>query len=71
MKQLVYMTFVAALIAGFSACGDKKDSATRDEEVKKVMQEGMQKEKAMMEGMQKGVEGIEKKMTEQKEETKK
>ena len=69
MKQLVYMTFVAALIAGFSACGDKKDSATR--EVKKVMQEGMQKEKAMMEGMQKGVEGIEKKMTEQKEETKK
>jgi hypothetical protein len=31
----------------------------------------MQKEKAMMEGMQKGVEGIEKKMTEQKEETKK
>jgi hypothetical protein len=35
------------------------------------MQEGMQKEKAMMEGMQKGVENMEKKMTEQKEGTKK
>jgi len=71
MKQLVHVKFIAALLAGFSACGDKKDSAARDEEVKKVMQEGMQKEKSMMEGMQKGVEGIEKKMTEQKEETKK
>lgn len=71
MKQFIYATLVAASIAGFSACGDKKDSAARDQEVQKAMQEGMQKEKAMMEGMQKGVEGIEKKMTEQKEETKK
>jgi hypothetical protein len=31
----------------------------------------VQKEKAMMEGMAKGVENMEKKMTEQKEETKK
>ena len=71
MKQFICATLIAALVAGFSACGDKKDSAARDEEVKKVMQEGMQKEKGMMEGMQKGVENIEKKMTEQKEETKK
>jgi hypothetical protein len=71
MKPFVCVTLIAALTIGISACGDKKDSAARDEEVKKVMQEGMQKEKAMMEGMQKGVENIEKKMTEQKEETKK
>ncbi len=35
------------------------------------MQEGMQKEKSMMEGMQKGVENMEKKATEPKEEAKK
>ena len=54
-----------------AACGDKKDTAARDQEVQKVMQEGMQKEKAMMEGMQKGVENMEKKATEPKEEAKK
>ena len=54
-------------VALISACGDKKDSAARDQEVQKVLQEGMQKEKAMMEGMQKGVENIEKKMTDQKD----
>ncbi len=71
MKQWIGVMVLVGMAAFFSACGDKKDSAARDEEVKKVMQEGMQKEKAMMEGMQKGVEGMEKKMTEQKEETKK
>lgn len=59
------------LLALISACGDKKDSAARDQEVQKVLQEGMQKEKAMMEGMQKGVENIEKKLTDQKEANKK
>ena len=54
----------AACSAMISACGDKKDTAARDQEVQKVIQEGMQKEKAMMEGMQKGVENIEKKVTE-------
>jgi hypothetical protein len=71
MEQFIAVIVIVGMVAVFSACGDKKDSAARDEEVKKVMQEGMQKEKAMMEGMQKGVEGMEKKMTEQKEETKK
>jgi len=65
--------WVAILVAGaLSACGgDKKDSAEREKEAQKVIQEGMQKEKAMYEGMQKGVESIEKKMQEQKDETKK
>jgi hypothetical protein len=65
---LLLMVISLALI---SACGDKKDSAARDQEVQKVLQEGMQKEKSMMEGMQKGVENIEKKMTDQKEASKK
>jgi hypothetical protein len=52
------------------SCGDKKDSAARDQEVQKVLQEGMQKEKAMMEGMQKGVENVEKKLTDQKQDSK-
>ena len=71
MNTFIYVTFLAGVIAAFSACGDKKDTAARDQEVQKVMQEGLQKEKAMMEGMQKGVENIEKKATEQKEEAKK
>jgi predicted small lipoprotein YifL len=71
MKQLIRMTIIAAMIAEFSACGDKKDSAERAQEAQRAMQEGVQKEKAMMEGMQKGVENMEKKMTAQKEETKK
>ncbi len=66
MKPYFYALVFAGVLAGLAACGDKKDSAARDQEVQKVMQEGMQKEKAMMEGMQKGVENIEKKMTEEK-----
>ena len=71
MKQLIRAMVITGMIAGFAACGDKKDSAEREQQAQKAMQEGMQKEKAMMEGMQKGVENMEKKMTEQKEETKK
>ena len=71
MKRYVYVMILVGMVGGFSACGDKKDTAARDQEVQKVMQEGMQKEKSMMEGMQKGVEGIEKKAADQKEETKK
>ena len=71
MKRYTYVIIFAGLLGGVSACGDKKDTAARDQEVQKVMQEGMQKEKSMMEGMQKGVEGIEKKAADQKEETKK
>ena len=59
------MVMLACAIA-FSACGgDKKDSAERDKEVQKTIQEGMQKEKALYEGMQKNVETLEKKVEEQ------
>ena len=71
MKRYIYVIIFASLLGGVSACGDKKDTAARDQEVQKVMQEGMQKEKSMMEGMQKGVENMEKKATEPKEEAKK
>lgn len=67
MLKIVRLVVIVAAFAALSACGEKKDAV----DVQKVMQEGMQKEKAMMEGMQKNVEGMEKKMTEQKEETKK
>jgi predicted small lipoprotein YifL len=69
--KLISPVVVIALLAMISACGDKKDSAARDQEVQKVLQEGMQKEKAMMEGMQKGAENIEKKLTDQKDASKK
>jgi hypothetical protein len=63
---------VAILLASaLSACGDKKDSAEREKEAQKVIQEGMQKEKAMYEGMQKGVEDLQKKAEAQSGETKK
>jgi hypothetical protein len=71
VKRYVYVMILAGMVCGFSACGDKKDTAARDQEVQKVMQEGMQKEKSMMEGMQKGVANMEKKATEPKEEAKK
>ena len=71
MMKPVGPLLVIITLALISACGDKKDSAARDQEVQRVLQEGMQKEKAMMEGMQKGVENIEKKMTDQKEASKK
>ena len=66
MKHYVYAMILAGLLCGLTACGDKKDTAARDQEVQKVLQEGMQKEKSMMEGMQKGVENMEKKMTDKK-----
>ena len=69
--KLIGPIVMLTLLAMFSACGDKKDSAARDQEVQKVLQEGMQKEKGMMEGMQKGVENIEKKLTAQKDSSKK
>ena len=72
MKSSGYMLMTIFLACALSACGgDKKESAEREKEAQKVIQEGVQKEKAMFEGMQKGVENIEKKMQEQKEETKK
>jgi predicted Holliday junction resolvase-like endonuclease len=71
IMKLISPIVMLALLAMIAACGDKKDSAARDQEVQKVLQEGMQKEKAMTEGMQKGVENIEKKLTDQKDASKK
>jgi hypothetical protein len=68
--NLIGAILIVSSLALISACGDKKDSAARDQEAQKVLQEGMQKEKAMMEGMQKGVENVEKKLTDQKQDSK-
>lgn len=66
MIKLTETMVILACALAISACGgDKKDSAERDKEVQKTIQEGMQKEKQMMEGMQKGVETLEKKVDEQ------
>jgi predicted small lipoprotein YifL len=71
MKKFISVTIVAGMLAGLSACGDKKDSADKAAEAQKAIQEGMQKEKSMVEGMMKAGEKLEKEMTEKKEETKK
>jgi hypothetical protein len=67
---MVVMTMILAVTAAAS-CGDKKDQAQREEAAKQAIQQGIAKEKAMVEGMAKGVENLEKKMTETKEEAKK
>jgi hypothetical protein len=69
MKYSRRIMMIAILGLAISACGDKKDSAARDQEVQKAIQEGMQKERKMYEGMQKGPENMEKKLGEQKERT--
>jgi hypothetical protein len=72
MKAILRLPLVLGVAIALSACGgDQKDSAERAAEAQKAMQEGMQKEKSMMEGMVKGVESMEKKAAEAKEETKK
>ena len=71
MGKMIRFTGVVLMIALASACGDKKDQAAREEAAKQAIQQGVQKEQKMMEGMAKGVENIEKKMAEAKEETKK
>ena len=66
MNGLNEAIVILACSVALSACGgDKKDSAERDKQVQKVIQEGMQKEKQLFEGMQKGVETLEKKVEEQ------
>ena len=71
MKHSQRFLMITLLAFSISACGDKKDSADRNLEAQKAIQEGMQKEKQMYEGMQKGAENLEKKTQEQAEETKK
>ena len=71
MKHLKRWVIIPVLACAVCSCGDKKDSADRNLEAQKAIQEGMQKEKQLYEGMQKGAENLEKKMQEQKEEPKK
>lgn len=71
MKTIAPLALVIAMALAVSACGDQKDSAEKQAEAQKAIQEGMQKEKSMVEGMMKAGENLEKKVTEQKEETKK
>ncbi|MGH7798475.1 MAG: hypothetical protein ACREQ2_26725 [Candidatus Binatia bacterium] len=65
MKNIARISLALAIALAISACGDKQDAADKAQEAQKAIQQGMQKEKAMIEGMQKGVDDIQKKMTEQ------
>jgi hypothetical protein len=68
IKVFVFVGLVLSISPG---CGkDDKSSAERDAELKKALQEGMQKEKKMYEGTQKQMEDLEKAMKEQKEKSK-
>ena len=70
MRTVLITAMSFALAVGLSGCGkDDKNSAARDAEIQKKLQEGMQREKQMYEGMQKGTENLEKKSPEQKQET--
>ena len=70
MRTLLITAMGLALALGLSACGkDDKDSAARDAEIKKRLQEGSQRERQMYEGMQKGVEDLEKQSPQQKQDT--
>jgi ABC-type glycerol-3-phosphate transport system substrate-binding protein len=61
MRMTLITGMMLALAIGLSACGkDDKDSAARDAEIQKKLQEGSQRERQMYEGMQKGVENLEK-----------
>ena len=69
MRTTLITGMVFVLAIGLSACGkDDKDSAARDAEIKRTLQEGSQREKQMYEGMQKGVEDLEKQSSPQKQE---
>ena len=74
MEELKKISALLALIlvmfVGFGCGKDEKSTADRDAEIKKVLQQGAQKEQQMYEGMQKGVENLEKAMKEQKEKSK-
>ena len=69
MRTTLITGMVFVLAIGLFACGkDDKDSAARDAEIKKALQEGSQRERQMYEGMQKGVENLEKQSSPQKQE---
>jgi len=71
MSKTFRVMVLFSVLAALTGCGDKKDQAANEEAAKQAIQQGAQKEQKMMEGMVKGVETVEKKATEEKEETKK
>jgi hypothetical protein len=71
MTNKIRLALIVLSMAVLTACGDKKDQAQREEAAKQAIQQGIQKEQKMIEGMAKGVEALEKKVTEAKDETKK
>jgi hypothetical protein len=72
MNSVMRLFVALGLSIAVSACGgDSKDSADRAAEAQKAIQQGIQKEQKMIGGMVKGVETVEKKAAEAKEETKK
>jgi hypothetical protein len=69
MRTSLITGTVFVLAIGLSSCGkDDKDSAARDAEIQKKLQEGSQRERQMYEGMQKGVENLEKQSSPEKQE---
>ena len=69
MRTALITAMVFVLAIGLSSCGkDDRDSAARDAEIKKTLQEGSQRERKMYEGMQKGVDNLEKQSSPQKQE---
>jgi outer membrane protein assembly factor BamE (lipoprotein component of BamABCDE complex) len=70
MRTALIMGAALALAMGLSACGkNDKDSAARDAEIQKTLQEGSQRERQMYEGMQKGVENLEKQSSQKPDKT--
>ena len=71
MKQFICGTAIAGDGLRFSACGDKKDSADKAAGKRRKRYKNDAKRAKMMEGNAQGAENLDKKATEQKEETKK
>jgi hypothetical protein len=70
MRTVLITAAMLALAMGLSACGkNDKDSAARDAEIQKTLQEGSQRERQMYEGMQKGVENLEKQSSQKPDKT--
>jgi outer membrane protein assembly factor BamE (lipoprotein component of BamABCDE complex) len=70
MRTALIMGAALALAMGLSSCGKiDKDSAARDAEIQKTLQEGSQRERQMYEGMQKGVENLEKQSSQKPDKT--
>ncbi len=65
MKALLKSLFAIVIVVTALGCGgDDQSRAERDAEIKKKMEEAVQKEGQLYKGMRKGVEEMEKKVLE-------